>query len=167
MLNSNGRRDQNTTNFIIRYTGETEYLLKKLLDLFSWDLIDLGKAGDMRRRLAYPKDHVGFIMDRIVNFTNICEAACAFCAFHARANLIQPYELTLDDILQKIEELIAAGGTQVMLQGGLHPDYTLDKYIDMVKTVKNRFPKIYLHSFSPSEIVHMSRKSSLPMSMML
>ena len=64
-------------------------------------------------------------MDRIVNFTNICEAACAFCAFHARANLIQPYELTLDDILQKVEELIAAGGTQVMLQGGLHPDYTL------------------------------------------
>lgn len=131
-------------------------------DLFSWDLIDLGKAGDMRRRLAYPKDQVGFIMDRIVNFTNICEAACAFCAFHARANLIQSYELTMDDILRKVEELIAAGGTQVMLQGGLHPDYTLDKYIHMVKTVKNRFPKIYLHSFSPSEIVHMSRKSALP-----
>jgi cyclic dehypoxanthinyl futalosine synthase len=135
---------------------------EEALDLFSWDLIDLGKAGDMRRRLAYPKDHVGFIIDRIVNFTNICEAACAFCAFHARANLIQPYELTLDDILQKVEELIAAGGTQVMLQGGLHPDYTLDKYIDMVKTVKNRFPKIYLHSFSPSEIEHISRKSALP-----
>ena len=115
----------------------------------------------MRRRLAYPKDQVGFIIDRIVNFTNICEAACKFCAFHARANLIQPYELTMDDILLKVEELIASGGTQVMLQGGLHPDYTLDKYIDMVKTVKNRFPKIYLHSFSPSEIVHMSRKSAL------
>ena len=131
------------------------------MDLFSWDLIELGKAGDMRRRLAYPKDQVGFIIDRIVNFTNICEAACKFCAFHARANLIQPYELTMDDILLKVEELIASGGTQVMLQGGLHPDYTLDKYIDMVKTVKNRFPKIYLHSFSPSEIVHMSRKSAL------
>jgi cyclic dehypoxanthinyl futalosine synthase len=68
----------------------------------------------------------------------------------------------MDDVLRKVEELIAAGGTQVMLQGGLHPDYTLSKYIDMVKTVKNRFPKIYLHSFSPSEIVHISRKSSLP-----
>ncbi|MGD9105936.1 MAG: CofH family radical SAM protein [Desulfobacterales bacterium] len=131
-------------------------------DLFSWDIIKLGKAGDMRRRLAYPKEEVGFIIDRIVNFTNICEAACAFCAFHARANLVQPYELTMDDVLRKVEELIAAGGTQVMLQGGLHPDYTLSKYIDMVKTVKNRFPKIYLHSFSPSEIVHISRKSSLP-----
>ena len=135
---------------------------EEALDLFSWDIIDLGKAGDMRRRLAYPKDQVGFIMDRIVNFTNICEAACAFCAFHARANLIQPYELTMDDIFRKVEELIAVGGTQVMLQGGLHPDYTLDKYIHMVKTVKNRFPKIHLHSFSPSEIVHISRKSPMP-----
>jgi cyclic dehypoxanthinyl futalosine synthase len=134
---------------------------EEALDLFSWDIIDLGKAGDMRRRLAYPKDQVGFIMDRIVNFTNICEAACAFCAFHARANLIQPYELTMDDIFRKVEELIAVGGTQVMLQGGLHPDYTLDKYIHMVKTVKNRFPKIHLHSFSPSEIVHISRKSPM------
>ena len=135
---------------------------EEALHLFSWDLIDLGKAGDMRRRLAYPKEDVGFIMDRIVNFTNICEAACAFCAFHARANLIPSYELTMDDILRKVEELIAVGGTQIMLQGGLHPDYTLNKYIDMVDTVKKRFPKIYLHSFSPAELVHMSRKSALP-----
>jgi len=135
---------------------------EEVLHLFSWDLIDLGKAGDMRRRLAYPKEDVGFIMDRIVNFTNICEAACAFCAFHARANLIPSYELTMDDILRKVEELIAVGGTQIMLQGGLHPDYTLRKYIDIVDTVKKRFPKIYLHSFSPAELVHMSRKSALP-----
>ncbi len=134
---------------------------EEALDLFSWDIIDLGKAGDMRRKLAYPKDQVGFIIDRIVNFTNICEATCAFCAFHARANLIPSYELTMDDIIRKVEELIAAGGTQVMLQGGLHPDYRLSKYIDMVETVKKRFPKIYLHSFSPAEIVHISRKNAL------
>jgi len=134
---------------------------EEALDLFSCDIIDLGKAGDMRRKLAYPKDQVGFIIDRIVNFTNICEATCAFCAFHARANLIPSYELTMDDIIRKVEELIAAGGTQVMLQGGLHPDYRLSKYIDMVETVKKRFPKIYLHSFSPAEIVHISRKNAL------
>jgi len=136
--------------------------LEEALDLFSWDIIDLGKAADMRRKSAYPKEKVGFIIDRIVNFTNICEAACAFCAFHARANLIAPYEVTMDDIYLKIEELVAAGGTQVMLQGGLHPDYTLNTYIDMVTSVKKRFPDIYLHSFSPSEIVHISRKSLLP-----
>jgi len=67
----------------------------------------------------------------------------------------------MDDIIRKVEELIAAGGTQVMLQGGLHPDYRLSKYIDMVETVKKRFPKIYLHSFSPAEIVHISRKNAL------
>ncbi len=132
------------------------------VDLFSWDIIDLGKAGDMRRKMAFPKDTVGFIIDRIINFTNICEAACSFCAFHARANMMPPYELRMEDIFSKIEELVDAGGTQVMLQGGLHPDYTLDTYIDMVSAVKQRFPDIYLHSFSPSEIVHMSRKSALP-----
>jgi cyclic dehypoxanthinyl futalosine synthase len=105
---------------------------------------------------------VGFIIDRIINFTNICEAACAFCAFHARANLIEPYEVTMDDIYLKIEELVVAGGTQIMLQGGLHPDYTLNTYIDMVTSIKKRFPDIWLHSFSPSEIVHISRKSSVP-----
>ena len=116
---------------------------KEALDLFSWNIIDLGNAGDMRRRLAFPKEEVGFIIDRIVNFTNICEAACAFCAFHSRANLIESYELTIDEICRKIEELVAAGGTQVMLQGGLHPDYTLDTYIHMVTSVKKRFPEIY------------------------
>ncbi len=131
------------------------------LELFSWDIIDLGRAGDMRRKMAFPKETVGFIIDRIINFTNICEAACAFCAFHARANLIEPYELSMEDIFSKIEELLDAGGTQVMLQGGLHPEYTLSTYIDMVSSVKKRFPGIYLHSFSPSEIVHISRKSAL------
>ncbi len=135
---------------------------KEALELFSWDIIDLGMAGDMRRRSIFPKEEVGFIVDRIINFTNICEAACAFCAFHARANLIESYELTHDDICRKIEELIAAGGTQVMLQGGLHPEYGLNRYLDMVRVVKRRFPQIYLHSFSPAEIVHVSQKSSLP-----
>jgi cyclic dehypoxanthinyl futalosine synthase len=134
---------------------------EEALSLFSWELIELGEAGDFRRRLAYPKEEVGFIIDRIINFTNICEAACSFCAYHARANLIKPFELSKNEIFAKIEELIALNGTQVMLQGGLHPDYTLDTYVRMVKNVKKSFPQIYLHSFSPSEIVHMAKKSSV------
>lgn len=143
------------------YNGE-RISPEEALKLFSWDIITLGKAGDIRRKSVFPKEEVGFIIDRIINFTNICEAACAFCAFHARTNLIESYELTLDDIYQKVEELLELGGTQVMLQGGLHPDYTLDRYVDMVKSVKKRFPEIYLHSFSPAEIIHISRKSSMP-----
>ncbi len=136
---------------------------EEALELFSWDMIELGKAADTRRKMAFPKEQVGFIIDRIINFTNICEAGCAFCAFHARANRVPAYELTLEEILDKVAELVRAGGTQVMLQGGLHPDYTLDTCIRMVETVKSRFPDIYLHSFSPAEIVHMSRKSALPL----
>jgi cyclic dehypoxanthinyl futalosine synthase len=138
-----------------RITGEDALML------FEWNILDLGKAADLRRRMIYPKEEVGFIIDRIINFTNICEASCSFCAFHAKANQIDGYELSLDEIISKIDELVEGGGTQVMLQGGLHPEYTLDRYIVMLKTVRKRFPHIYLHSFSPSEVVHISRKSSL------
>ena len=134
---------------------------EEALSLFSWHIIELGMAADYRMRLISPGDKVGFIIDRIVNFTNVCEAACAFCAFHARAGQIEPYELTLDEILAKVEELVAIGGTQVMLQGGLHPRHTLDTYIDMVRAIKNRFPEICLHSFSPAELVYIARRSGV------
>lgn len=130
--------------------------------LFSWDIIELGEAADLRRRLVHPAETVGFILDRIINFTNICEAACDFCAFHAGAAL-KPYELPLADILSKVEELSRRGGTQVMLQGGLHPRHTLDTYTGMLREIKKRFPGIYLHSFSPSELAHISAKSALPL----
>jgi len=129
--------------------------------LFGWDLIELGLAADHRRKLAYPKENVGFILDRIINYTNICEARCAFCAYHAHAGRIASYELSSDDICRKIEELVNSGGTQIMLQGGLHPDYTLQTYLDMIRAVKARFPNIYLHSFSPSELVFIAKKSRL------
>ena len=127
-------------------------------ELFEWDILELGKAADYRRRVIFPKEDVGFIIDRIINYTNVCEAMCGFCAFHAEAGRVEPYELSIDEILHKAEELASAGGTQIMLQGGLHPDYTLDKYAEMVKAVKTRFPYIKLHSFSPSELLHVSKK---------
>lgn len=129
--------------------------------LFAWDLHDLAMAADIRRKAIFPGEEVGFIFDRIINFTNICEARCAFCAFHSRAKRVEPYELSLDEICARIEALITAGGTQVMLQGGLHPKYTLDTYVRLVREIKKRFPEIYLHSFSPAELVHASRKSSV------
>lgn len=129
--------------------------------LFSWDLIELGKLGDSRRKLAFPHERVGFIIDRIINYSNICEAECAFCAYHARANRVEAYELTDEEIIQKVESLKEAGGSQVMLQGGLHPDYRLDKYVDMIKTVRKTFPEVFIHSFSPSELTHISRKEEM------
>ncbi len=130
-------------------------------ELFTWDMLELGYLGDARRRLAFPEEQVGFIIDRIVNFTNVCEVACNFCAFHARANRIKAYELSEDEICRKVEELVATGGTQVMLQGGLHPDHTLDTYLRLVRTIRDRFPEVYLHSFSPAELVHISKKAAV------
>ena len=132
---------------------------REAMELFSWDILELGRAGDFRRRMAFPSEEVGFIIDRIINYTNICEAACGFCAFHAERE--KGYELSLDEIGEKIDELSRAGGTQVMLQGGLHPEHTLDTYCEMVRYIKEHFPQIYLHSFSPSEIVHASRQSEV------
>jgi len=131
------------------------------IELFSWNILDLGKAADFRRRTIFPKEDVGFIIDRIINYSNICEAKCAFCAFHAEAGRVEPYELTIDEILAKAEELANAGGTQIMLQGGLHPNYNLDRYTAMLMSVKTCFPEIMLHSFSPSELLHISKKANL------
>lgn len=158
--------DPNTTlvnNIDLRekiYAGK-RIMPKEAAALFSWNIIELGMAADFRRKLIHPSERVGFIIDRIINFTNVCEAQCAFCAFHARAGRIKPYELSLDDICRKVEELIAGGGTQVMLQGGLNPRYTLDTYLKMVAAIKRRFPSIYLHSFSPAELVYIAKKSDL------
>ncbi|MCX8124696.1 MAG: radical SAM protein [Spirochaetes bacterium] len=128
--------------------------------LFQCDIATLGPLADMRREKIVPGNEVGFVIDRIINYSNRCVAMCNFCAFHARAGKIPPYDLTMDEILQKIEELVAIGGTQVMLQGGLHPEYILPHYVDIVKTIKQHFPSIYLHSFSPSEIVHIAKQSN-------
>ncbi len=134
---------------------------QEALTLFDWDLPELGHAADFRRGLISPENTVGFIVDRIINYSNLCEAKCDFCAFHARGNVIKEYELSLDDILRKTEELHRIGGSQVMLQGGLHPDKKIEYYEKILKEIKGSFPEISLHSFSPSEIVHISLMSGL------
>ncbi|PKL39549.1 MAG: dehypoxanthine futalosine cyclase [Spirochaetae bacterium HGW-Spirochaetae-1] len=158
-LAGNGFVDKNTIKLKI-YTGE-RISREEAVTLFQWDIRELGHAADARLALIHPENTVGFILDRIVNFTNVCEAGCRFCAYHARAGKVEAYELSMEEMLGKIDDLVRAGGTQVMLQGGLHPDYTIETYLTMVKEVKAAFPQIYLHSFSPAEIYHISQKSDL------
>jgi cyclic dehypoxanthinyl futalosine synthase len=134
---------------------------EEAIRLFSWDLVELGKLGDLRRKLPFPREQVGFIIDRIINYSNICEAGCAFCAYHAKANRVPSYELTNEEIIEKVKLLKDAGGSQVMLQGGLHPDYRLDRYIEMIRIVRETFPEVFIHSFSPSELVHISKKEGI------
>lgn len=130
------------------------------LSLFELNLPELGFLADQRRRVAWPHDTVGFIIDRIINYSNRCEAMCRFCAFHARGGQIPGYDLSPAEIITKVGELAAAGGTQVMLQGGLHPEWPLEAHLHLVREVKHRFPAITLHSFSPAEIVHLAQRHS-------
>lgn len=131
------------------------------LELFSWDIPSLGAAARYRETAVNPGNTAGFVIDRIINFSNVCSAKCGFCAFHSKAGRIDPYELTLDDIFSKIDELNAAGGSQVMLQGGLDPEKKLNFYVDLVSAVRRRYPEIYLHSFSPAEIYYTSSISGV------
>ncbi len=142
------------------FAGE-QISFNEALSLFSWDLLELAAAADYRRKLVVPSEDVGFILDRIINYTNICEAKCRFCAYHARAGVIDPYELSLEEILSRVKELVDAGGTQVMLQGGINSAYTIERYREMLRAIKTKFPHVYLHSFSPAELAYLARRSNM------
>lgn len=131
------------------------------LSLFDMELAELGALAHLRRDSAGRVGQVGFIIDRIINYSNVCEAQCLFCAYHAKAGRIAPYRLSIDEILRRTEELEAAGGSQVMLQGGLDPEYSLDDLVDMVRKMKESFPSIALHSFSPSELHFYSKRAGV------
>jgi len=119
--------------------------------LFGLELYELGRLADLVRRRVVGSEQVGFVIDRNITFTNYCEAACEFCAFHRKPGE-SGFALTVDEILDKVAELVRLGGTQVMLQGGLYSKHDLTFYTTMLAAIKSRFPEIHLHSLSPAEI---------------
>lgn len=129
-----------------------------LLD--SNDLIAIGQAANIVRKHMHPENMVTFVIDRNINYTNICQTRCRFCAFYRSETDPDAYVLSKDEIFAKIQETIDCGGTQILMQGGLHPKLGLDYYIDLLKSIKERFD-IHIHSFSPPEIMHISRLSGL------
>lgn len=131
-----------------------------LLLLREADLLALGRAADMVRRRLHPDGLVTFVVDRNINYTNICGCKCKFCAFYRQPEDHDAYVLTRAELWQKIEETLAAGGTQLLIQGGLHPDLGLAYYLDLLQSIKQDFD-IHVHSFSPPEVVHMARLSGL------
>ncbi|MEW5763065.1 MAG: cyclic dehypoxanthinyl futalosine synthase [Bacillota bacterium] len=124
------------------------------------DLLDLGRAALAVRRRLNPSPYVTFVADRNINYTNVCTCACAFCAFHRRPGDPDAYLLSYDEVLAKVEEMVAAGGTQVLIQGGLHPGIDLDYITGMFRAIKARFA-VEIHSLSPPEIVHLAERSGL------
>lgn len=124
------------------------------------DLPVLGQAADEIRRRVHPREIVTFMIDRNINYTNVCVSACKFCAFYRSAEAPDAYVLSENDIYAKIAEAVEAGGTQIMLQGGLHPGLGLAFFERLMRGIKARY-RITLHSFSPAEIVHMAEKEGI------
>lgn len=119
------------------------------------DLLELGKTADKIRREKFG-DTVTFIIDRNINYTNICKNECKFCAFWRRKNQKGAYVLSHEEILEKVRETVEAGGTQVMIQGGLNPDLPLTYYEEMLRDIKKNF-NVTIHSFTATEILHFAQ----------
>jgi cyclic dehypoxanthinyl futalosine synthase len=134
---------------------------EEALRLYRLPLEELGMLAHRRRQLARAAEHGGrgnqivtYIVDRNVNYTNICNVYCKFCAFYRTEADDDSYVITFDEMDRKIEETIALGGTQILMQGGHHPKLSLQWYLDLLSHIKEKFPQINIHGFSPSEFVH-------------
>jgi cyclic dehypoxanthinyl futalosine synthase len=121
----------------------------------------LGRLADEVRARKHPGRTVTYIIDRNVNYTNVCVARCNFCAFYRPVGSAEGYVLGFDEIFTKIDETIALGGGQLLLQGGHNPDLPLAWYEDLFRAVKRRYPAFRLHALSPPEVIHLSRLSRL------
>jgi cyclic dehypoxanthinyl futalosine synthase len=121
----------------------------------------LGRLADRVRARKHPDRVVTYIIDRNVNYTNVCVARCNFCAFYRPVGSRDGYVLSFEEIFRKVEETIAVGGGQFLLQGGHNPDIPLQWYEDLFRAVKARYPSFRLHALSPPEVVHISRLSGL------
>ncbi len=122
---------------------------------------ELGLAADEVRRRRYPEGIVTYLIDRNINYTNICVTACRFCAFYRAPKHAEGWSHSLDEILRRCAEAVELGATQVMLQGGHHPDYGVEYYEEMFSAVKANFPDLAIHSLGASEIEHMAKVSGV------
>jgi len=122
----------------------------------------LGRLADRIRARKHPDGIVTYIIDRNVNYTNVCVAKCNFCAFYRPVGSSEGYVLGFDELFRKIDETIAVGGVQLLLQGGHNPDLPLTWYEDLFRAIKQRYPAFKLHALSPPEVIHLSRLSQLP-----
>jgi|TARA_B100000315_G_scaffold176884_1_gene165446 cyclic dehypoxanthinyl futalosine synthase len=117
----------------------------------------LGRLADEVRAARHPSGVVTYIIDRNVNYTNICVAQCNFCAFYRPVGAADGYVLGFDELFRKIDDTIAVGGEQLLLQGGHNPDLPLEWYEDLFRAIKARYPAFRLHALSPPEVIHLSR----------
>jgi cyclic dehypoxanthinyl futalosine synthase len=158
--------------WVVTHNGSLDDLLQKVWDgqrinqaealrLYPLPLEELGALADRRRQLARAGAYEGrgneivtYIIDRNINYTNVCNVYCKFCAFYRTEKDDDAYVISFDELDRKIEETVALGGTQILMQGGHHPKLTKQWYLDLLAHIKSKFPQINIHGFSPSEFVH-------------
>jgi cyclic dehypoxanthinyl futalosine synthase len=133
--------------------------LKLFLEASTPDLI---WVADALRQIHKPGKIVTWMIDRNINITNICISGCTFCNFHRKINGEGTYTTTMEEYRQKIDEMIQLGGNQLLLQGGMHPQYGLKFYTDLFSELKQKYPGVKLHALGPPEVVHIARKERMP-----
>jgi len=129
--------------------------------LKSHELTLIGSAADRVARRMHPEPFRTYNIDRNINYTNICTAVCDFCAFYRSPKSDEGYVLPRAELLKKVEETVALGGNQILMQGGLHPKFKLDWYEELLSDIKGEFPQVNIHGFSPPEIHHFTKLNHL------
>jgi len=125
------------------------------------DFVTLGNLANFARKKFHPEDIVTFVVDRNVNYTNVCIGGCKFCAFYRKKSDNDAYLLDIQTILDKVRELVEWGGTTLLMQGGINPDLPLEFYEDMISQIRKHFPQVQIHCFSAPEIVYISKKEKI------
>ena len=138
--------------------------------LYGLPLTELGELANRRRMLSKKSAYEGkgnsiatYIVDRNINYTNVCNVYCKFCAFYRTEKDADHYVLSLEEIDRKLDELNAIGGVQVLLQGGHHPGLGIDHYLKMLNHIRSRYPRINIHGFSPPEFQHFAETFHMPL----
>jgi cyclic dehypoxanthinyl futalosine synthase len=152
----------------MRKLSSFEHVLEERIDqatalelLERADLTTLGYLADQVRRRFHPDNIVTFVIDRNVNYTNVCVAGCKFCAFQRKPSSPEGYVLDTEEILKKVQELVDWGGTTLLMQGGLNPNLPLKFYTDLLREIKKHFPMVQIHSFSAPEVVYLAKIEGL------
>ncbi len=131
--------------------------------LIEADLLKTGWLADNIRRQKHPENRVTFVVDRNVNYSNICESQCKFCAFYRSADAKDAYLLDYDEIFAKVQELADHDGTQLLMQGGIHPTLKIEWFEELFRQLREKFPQVQIHSLSPAEVIQIADLSDLTM----
>ena len=124
-------------------------------------LHDLGAAAHRRRTQLFPGDEVSYVIDTTINYTNVCDVHCTFCAFYRPEGHPEGYTMTIDDVLARVAWAADQGATQIMIQGGVNPDIPIGYYVELFEAVGRRFPHVDIHSLSTSEICGIAKRENM------